>query len=50
MRKIFAVLMTCVFLLGLAGCSSNKVDFEYEDFVTVEQLNTEGRFVARGYI
>ena len=50
MRKILAVLMTLVFLLGFAGCSNNKVDFEYEDFVTEEQLNTEGRFVARGYI
>ena len=50
MRKILAVLMTCVFLLGFAGCSNNKVDFEYEDFVTMEQLNTDGKYVARGYI
>jgi len=50
MRKILAVLMTAVFLFVFAGCSSKSSDFEFEDFVTMEQLNTEGRYVARGYI
>ena len=49
MRKVLAVLMTAVFLLVFAGCSG-KSNFEYEDFVTMEQLNTEGKYVARGYI
>ena len=49
MRKVLAVLMTAVFLLAFAGCSG-KTNFEYEDFVTMEQLNTEGKYVARGYI
>ena len=50
MRKILAVLMAAVFLLSFAGCSKKSIDFEYEDLVTMEQLNTEGRYVARGYI
>ena len=50
MRKFLAVLLTVVFILAMPGCSSKKQKFEYEDFVTMEQLNTEGKYVARGYI
>lgn len=50
MRKLIAVLISiCLIVLGLAGCSSRPAPFTAEDFVTMEQLNTEGKYVARGF-
>ena len=51
MRKFLAVMLTMVFCLTLFGCSSDPAnDFVYEDLVTMEQLNTDGKYVARGYL
>ena len=50
MRKTFAVFLSLIFVItAVAGCGSKKVDFTAEDPVTAEQLNTEGKYVARGY-
>ena len=50
MRKYIAVLVTICFILTVfAGCSSKEEQFTAEDFVTLEQLNTDGKYVARGF-
>ena len=51
MRKTIAVLISiCLTVMVFAGCTSKPDPFTAEDFVTMEQLNTEGRYVARGYL
>ena len=50
MRKVLAVILVIVFGLTMFGCSDTTKDFVYEDLVTMEQLNTEGKYVARGYL
>ena len=51
MRKLLAVILIMAIGLTLFGCSSDPAkDFVSEDLVTMEQLNTEGRYVARGYV
>ena len=51
MRRLIAVLISiCLIVLGLAGCSSKQAPFTAEDFVTMEQLNTDSKYVARGYL
>ena len=51
MRKteVCFVLIT-VLLFCFAGCSGKKNTTGYEDPVTLEQVNTEGRYVARGFL
>ena len=50
MRKYIAVLVAiCLILPVFAGCSSKEEQFTAEDFVTLEQLNTDGKYVARGF-
>ena len=51
MRKVFAVVLALVFGLSVFGCSSDPYkDFFCEDLVTMEQLNTDSKYVARGYL
>lgn len=51
MRKVLAIILSVVFCFALFGCSSDPAkDFVFEDLVTMEQLNTEGKYVARGYL
>ena len=51
MRKtaVCFVLIT-VLIFCFAGCSGKKNTTGYEDPVTLEQVNTEGRYVARGFL
>lgn len=51
MRKVLAVILALVFGLSVFGCSEDPYkDFVSDDLVTMEQLNTEGKYVARGYL
>lgn len=50
MRKLIAVLISiCLTVMVFAGCTSKSEQFKAEDFVTLEQLNTDGKYVARGF-
>ena len=50
MRKYIAVLVViCLIVTVFPGCSAKSEAFTPEDFVTMEQLNTDGKYVARGF-
>ena len=51
MRKISAAFIAvCIFVLALTGCSGNAGNITVEAPVTLQQVNTEGKYAARGYL
>lgn len=57
MRKIaVSIVLILVFVLCFAGCSGKEEEIiskeqkTYEDPVTLEQVNTDGRYVARAFL
>jgi hypothetical protein len=51
MRKVLAFIMLMVFsVFSFAGCSKPSQEIGPEAPVTMEQVNTDGQYVARAYI
>ena len=51
MRKLLsAMALVLVFVFVLTGCGSKAPEIPVEPQVTMEQLNTSGEYVARGFI
>ena len=50
MRRILMTILALMFVLPVFTACSGKEDINVDDPVTMEQLNTEGKFAARGFI